>query len=64
MRVLSLNIRQGGGRRIQSIAEYLTKAEADILAVTEFRNGHTGDDLRKRLHPRNQTLACADKIQK
>ncbi|MDF1719643.1 MAG: endonuclease/exonuclease/phosphatase family protein [Minwuia sp.] len=49
MRIVSLNIRHGGGARTPALADYLIGADADVLAVTEFRLGKTGSLLTERL---------------
>lgn len=49
MRIVSLNIRHGGGVRTPALADYLAGSGADVLAVTEFRLGKTGSLLTARL---------------
>src|SRR4051812_20214765 len=47
--IITSNIRAGGGKRISSLVERLAAHESDILVITEFRNGQTGDNLRQSL---------------
>jgi exodeoxyribonuclease III len=49
MRLVTQNLRQGGGSRISGLVAFLIKLHADVLVLTEYRNGKTGDDLRRRL---------------
>ena len=39
MRLLAWNIRQGGGSRLPQIADALSRHEADILVLSEYRGG-------------------------
>lgn len=45
MRILSLNIRHGGGQRVAGLLDYLLASDADILAISEFRRGVSGEAL-------------------
>lgn len=49
MRLLSLNLRHGGGTRIPAIAEFLGQSDADILVLTEFRAGRPGEKMEAAL---------------
>ena len=49
MRVLTWNIRAGGGVRIPRIAAALAAQEADVLVLTEYRDGPSGPPLREAL---------------
>lgn len=49
MRILTWNIRQGGGARLPAIAEALARHEADVLVITEYRGGEAGARLRAAL---------------
>jgi len=49
MRLLTLNIRNGGGRKIPCILSGLLDHNADILVLTEFRNNTVSGDFRKNL---------------
>lgn len=49
LKITSLNLQHGGGPRISKIVDYLTKTESDILVLTEFRIGKTGNALIKLL---------------
>jgi exonuclease III len=39
MRLLAWNIRQGGGSRLPQIADALSRHEADVLVLSEYRGG-------------------------
>ena len=49
MKLLALNIRQGGGTRIDSICSYLIAQDCDALVISEFRRNTPGDQLIKAL---------------
>ena len=42
-RIVSLNIRQGGGGRIEQLETRLLGYDADILVITEFRRNERSD---------------------
>ena len=42
MKILTLNIQQGGGSRAPGIVDWLNEAKSDIVILTEFRPGATG----------------------
>jgi exodeoxyribonuclease III len=46
LRVLTWNIRAGGGARLPRIAEALAIHAADVLVLTEYRSGEAGQRLR------------------
>ena len=46
MRVLTWNIRAGGGSRLPRIAAALEAHQADVLVLTEYRTGAAGQELR------------------
>jgi exonuclease III len=46
LRVLTWNIRAGGGARLPRIAEALAAHAADVLVLTEYRSGEAGQRLR------------------
>ena len=50
MRLLAWNIRQGGGTRLTAIAEALTRHDADVLVLSEYRGGDAALRLREALH--------------
>ena len=41
MRLLSWNIRQGGGLRLPRIADAIKRLDADILVLSEYRGGES-----------------------
>jgi exonuclease III len=49
LRVLTWNIRAGGGSRIQAIGAALAEQDADILVLTEYRDGPAAPALRAEL---------------
>ncbi len=49
MRILTWNIRAGGGKRLAGIAEALVRYNADVLVLTEYRSGEAGVRLRAAL---------------
>ena len=46
MRILTWNIRAGGGVRLPRIAEAIAVHQADVLVLTEYRSGEAGQRLR------------------
>ncbi len=46
MRLLTWNIRAGGGVRLPRIAESIAAHQADVLVLTEYRSGEAGQRLR------------------
>jgi exonuclease III len=46
MRLLTWNIRAGGGVRLPRIAEAIIAHDADVLVLTEYRSGEAGQRLR------------------
>src|SRR5258706_6818903 len=49
MRLLAWNIRQGGGARLPAIAAALATHDADVLVISEYRGGESGERLRHAL---------------
>jgi len=49
MKLLSWNIRAGGGTRCEGILDALKTHDADTVILSEFRNGSGGDRLREGL---------------
>lgn len=49
MRIATLNIRQGGGTRVPAILQFITRLNADVLVLTEFRAGPKGAEIRDSL---------------
>lgn len=49
MRLLTLNLRHGGGRRMPALLSFLLAGGADVLVLTEFRNNAAGTALRHGL---------------
>ncbi len=62
MRVISWNVRHGGGNRVAAIIDSLAAYEADVIVLVEFHQGPTGQALRfalDRLGFKNQATAPA-----
>jgi exodeoxyribonuclease-3 len=49
LRLLAWNIRQGGGSRLPSIADALSRHDADVLVLSEYRGGDSALRLRETL---------------
>jgi exodeoxyribonuclease III len=49
LRLLAWNIRQGGGTRLPAIAAALSRHDADILVLSEYRGGDSAERLRAAL---------------
>ena len=49
LKIISWNIRQGGGSRIKEICQQVTRWKAQILILSEFRNNDSGRQLRTQL---------------
>jgi len=49
MKLIALNIRHGGGKRIQSILRYLHSHASDTLVLTEFRDNTNAQVLKDSL---------------
>jgi hypothetical protein len=46
MRIVTINLRHGGGQRIDQIIELLISFHSDVLVLTEFRNNKNGDKIQ------------------
>jgi exodeoxyribonuclease III len=49
MRIVTWNIRGGGGSRVGRIAEAIGHQAPDLAILTEFRQGKSGTEIRNRL---------------
>jgi exodeoxyribonuclease-3 len=49
MKLITLNIRHGGGKRVPRILEYLRALNADVIVLTEFRENSNAIALRAGL---------------
>lgn len=49
MRVVTLNLRHGGGHHLHQLARWLLACQAEVLVLTEFRHGAAGEALRGAL---------------
>lgn len=55
LRLLTLNIRHGGGQRASTIADAIVDSEPDIVVLTEFRENASAAIIRDRLAARGWT---------
>src|SRR5690348_5278595 len=60
MKLLSWNIRQGGGTRLARIVEEIAAYDADVIALTEYRL-EPGKELRRALDDRGWGYAETSK---
>lgn len=76
MRILSLNIRHGGGNRLSKIGAFVQREAADVFLATEYRCGQRGEQLKRILQgagygyfyspaltPRENSVLLASKIE-
>jgi exodeoxyribonuclease-3 len=49
MRLLTLNIRQGGSSRCQQLCDAIAAHEPDLVVLTEFRQNRSGEKIRSGL---------------
>jgi len=49
LRLFAWNIRQGGGTRLSRIVAAIVQHEADVLVLSEYRGGESGERLRAAL---------------
>ena len=62
LKILSWNIRQGGGTRLKKIIDKISSSNSDILVLSEFRHGKSGQMIRTsmiRLGYRFQNVSAA-----
>jgi exonuclease III len=59
MQAILLNIRHGGGRRAQSILEWLARRSPDVIALPEWRNNAPGAVLKAGLEAKGFQTATA-----
>jgi exonuclease III len=57
MLIISLNIRQGGGRRADSILAWIEAHAPDVVALLEWRNNPIGKDIKRRLEGSGLSIA-------
>ena len=50
MRIVSWNIRAGGGRRLRDIADQLERWQPDVVALSEFRGTAPSQELKALLY--------------
>ena len=49
IRIATLNIRHGGGNRVQNIVSFIHKLSPDCILLTEYRNNLAGHEISKHL---------------
>lgn len=49
MRIITMNIQHGGGKRVSQLLEHITRMAPDILVLSEFRNNLAGQTIRDSL---------------
>lgn len=49
MKLITLNIQHGGGKRIPKILDFLQSQDADVIVLTEFRENANAEALRSGL---------------
>lgn len=47
--ILTLNIKAGGGKRVERICEFITSVSPDLALLTEYRRNAAGADLQEAL---------------
>src|SRR5215831_5846428 len=48
IKIVSLNIRHGGGKRIAALADWLDKENSSVLVLSEWRQNTAGHNIRER----------------
>lgn len=61
MRIVSLNIRHGGGRRIPNIIDWVDKADADFVIFSEWRPNQSGKALAGSMQDRGYSTQGVSK---
>jgi exonuclease III len=49
MKILSLNIRHGGGKRVAPLCDWIINKDSDVIILTEWRNNASGQYVCNRL---------------
>jgi Exonuclease III len=57
--LLTLNLRHGGGARVEAIGDWLVRRAPDIAVLTEYRDNAAGGRLGERLAAAGYALASA-----
>lgn len=60
MKLLTLNIRHGGGKRDGALLSFIAAQDADVVVLTEYRNNGTGARLNAGLAALGYHHVCAD----
>lgn len=64
MKIVSLNIRLGGGNRTLGIIDYLLSKESDLVVLSEFKHNKNGDNIIKSLTENCYYVQTSDKEDK
>jgi exodeoxyribonuclease-3 len=59
MLVVSLNIRHGGRRRVDTISEWIEAQAADVIVLLEWEDNSAGNDIKQRLEKTGLCVATA-----
>jgi len=59
MKIVALNIRQGGGQRVARICTYLDGQQADVIVLSEWRENAQGRDIAAWARKRG---LCCDRL--
>ena len=59
MKIVALNIRHGGGSRIENLISVLIQTKADIIVLTEFRFNNNSNILRNALNKEGYSYATS-----
>lgn len=62
MKIITWNIRHGGGARINRIIDRIQSHNADILVITEYRNNTKGKELKNNLAENDYKFQAAPEI--
>lgn len=61
MKIVSLNIRFGGGNSTPNIIDYLLNNESDLIVLSEFKHNKNGDIIIKSLTENGYYVQTSDK---
>ena len=56
MKIVSLNVRHGGGSRLVSIIDRLKQYNSDVIVLTEFRNNKNADLIVRIAYSRSGSM--------
>lgn len=61
VRIVSLNIRHGGGKRIAGLADWLVTKNPSAVVLSEWQNNVSGQQIKERLKDRGFQTAATSK---